>query len=94
MPRWLVLRRSVAERKKGPVSEAFSSGRTWDRTRDLPRVKQSPPFLQTHPGVRRRIPPRVSAGRVLLPRTVVRWATHQKLTTPISATRRSIRPSR
>jgi hypothetical protein len=38
--------RPSAGTKKGPVSRAFSSGRTWDRTSDLPRVKQSQAFLQ------------------------------------------------
>jgi hypothetical protein len=27
--------------RKGAVSSAFESGRTWDRTRDLPRVKRA-----------------------------------------------------
>jgi hypothetical protein len=28
-------------KRKGPVSRAFRGGRTWDRTRDLPRVKRA-----------------------------------------------------
>jgi integrase len=30
-------------KQKGPVSRAFPGGRTWDRTRDLPRVKRLNP---------------------------------------------------
>ena len=32
---------STAVARKGGVSSAFVSGRTWDRTRDLPRVKRA-----------------------------------------------------